>query len=82
MDGASLRVVPGQRWQAVLYLNNNSGSPVEPVIECRFTNGGSPVMTTRALVQQTGPSVRQGLAIYGPRADVFVDRVSCLVTAP
>ena len=82
MDNASLRAVPGQRWQAVLYLDNNSGNPVEPVIECRFTNGGKPVMATRAMVQQTAPSVRQGLVIYGPRTDVFVDRVSCQVTAP
>ena len=82
IDGASLRAVPGKRWQAVMYLNNNSGNPVEPVIECRFTNGGKTVMDTRAVVQTTAPSVRQGLAIYGPRTDVFVDRVSCRVTAP
>jgi hypothetical protein len=82
MNNASLRAVPGQRWQAVLYLDNNSGNPVEPVIECRFTNGGNPVMATRATVQQTAPGVRQGLVIYGPRVDVFVDRVSCQVTAP
>ena len=82
MDNASLRAVPGQRWQAVLYLDNNSGKPVDPVIECRFANGGNPVMDTRAMVQQTAPSVRQGLVIYGPRVDVFVDRVSCQVTAP
>jgi hypothetical protein len=82
MDNASLRAVPGVRWQAVMYLDNNSGNPVDPVIECRFTNGGSTVMDTRALVQTTAPSVRQGLAIYGPRTDVFVDRVSCRVTAP
>ena len=82
MDNASLRAVPGQLWQAVLYLDNNSSNPVEPVIECRFTNGGNAVMETRAFVQTTAPSVRQGLAIYGPRTDVFVDRVSCRVTAP
>lgn len=82
MDNASLRVVPGQRWRAVLYLDNNSGNPVEPVIDCRFTNGANAVMNTRALVQQIGPGVRQGLAIYGPRSDVFVDRVSCNVTSP
>src|SRR4029450_6445669 len=29
MDSASLRAVPGQRWQAVLYLDNNSGNPVD-----------------------------------------------------
>jgi hypothetical protein len=82
MDNASLRAVPGQRWQAVLYLDNNSGNPVEPVIECRFTNAGKPVMAARAVVQQTAPGVRQGLVIYGPRTDVFVDHVSCQVTAP
>jgi hypothetical protein len=82
MDNASLRVVPGQRWRAVLYLDNNSGNPVEPVIDCRFTNGNNTVMNTRALVQQTGAGVRQGLAIYGPRSDVFVDRVSCSVASP
>jgi hypothetical protein len=82
MDNASLKVVPGQRWQAILYLDNNSANTIDPVIECRFTNGANTVMDTRALVQQTGPGVRQGLAIYGPRAEVFVDRVSCAVTAP
>jgi hypothetical protein len=82
MDSPSLRAVPGQRWQAVLYLDNNSPNPVDPVIDCRFTNGGNAVMDTRALVQTTAPSVRQGLVIFGPRTDVFVDRVSCRVTAP
>jgi hypothetical protein len=82
MENASLRAVPGQRWQAILYLDNNSANPVEPVIDCHFTNGGKAVMDTRATVQQTAPSVRQGLVIYGPRVDVFVDRVSCQVTAP
>jgi hypothetical protein len=82
MDNASLRAVPGQRWQAVLYLDNNSGSPVDPVIECGFMNGANLVMNTRAIVQQTGPGVRQGLVIYGPRTDVFVDRVSCQVASP
>lgn len=82
VDGASLRVVPGQRWQAVLYLDNNSANPVEPVIDCRFTNGNNVVMTTRALVQRTGAGVRQGLVIYGPRTNVVVDRVSCSVASP
>jgi hypothetical protein len=82
MDGATLRAVPGQRWQVVMYLDNNSANSVDPVIECRFLNGGNTVMRTRATVAQTGPSVRQGLAIYGPRTDVFVDRASCNVTSP
>ena len=82
MDSPSLRAVPGQRWQAVLYLNNNSGNPVDPFIECRFSNAGNAVMDARAIVQTTAPSVRQGLVIYGPRTDVFVDRATCRVTAP
>lgn len=41
MENPTLRAVPGQRWQVVLYLNNNSGNPVEPVVECRFTNGAN-----------------------------------------
>jgi hypothetical protein len=82
MDNPTLRAVPGQRWQVVIYLDNNSNKVVEPVIECRFLNGGNTVMDTRAKVAQTGPSVRQGLLIYGPRVDVFVDRASCRVTSP
>jgi len=82
MDSPSLRAVPGQRWQAVIYLNNNSGNPVDPVIECRFSNAGNAVMDARAVVQTTAPSVRQGLVIYGPRTDVFVDRATCRVAAP
>lgn len=82
MDGATLRASPGQRWQVVLYLDNNSGNPVDPVIECRFLNGSNLVMRTRATVAQTGPSVRQGLVIYGPKTDAFVDRASCNVTSP
>jgi hypothetical protein len=82
INNPSLRAVPGQRWQAVMYLDNNSGNPVDPVIECRFTNAGNTVMDARAIVQTTAPSVRQGLVIYGPRTDVFVDRANCRVTAP
>jgi len=82
MDGATLRAVPGKRWQVVMYLDNNSANPVDPVIECRFLNGGNTVMTTRATVTRTAPSVRQGLVIYGPRTDAFVDRSSCSVTSP
>ena len=52
------------------------------MLVCRFTNGGNTVMMTRVLVQQIGPGVRQGLAVYGPRTDAFVDRVACEITAP
>lgn len=82
MDGATLRAVPGKRWQVVMYLDNNSANPVDPVIECRFLNGAATVMTTRATVARTAPSVRQGLVIYGPRTDTFVDRSSCNIVSP
>jgi hypothetical protein len=67
MDNASLRVVPGQRWRAVLYLDNNSGNPVGPVIECRFTNGGKLVMTTRALVSADRPRRAPGPGDLWPK---------------
>src|SRR5215475_11885699 len=70
MDGATLRAVPGQRWQVVMYLDNNSANPVDPVIECSFKNAGNIVMNTRATVARTAPSIRQGLVISGPRIDV------------
>lgn len=82
MDGLTLRAVPGQRWQIVMYLDNNSGNAVDPVLECRFLNGGNTVMTTRARVARTGGGVRQGLVIYGPRTEVFVDSSSCNVVSP
>ena len=82
MDNAPLRAVPGQRWQVVMYLDNNSGNAVSPVIECAFTNAGKPVMDTRATADPIGPGVRQGLLIYGPRVDVFVDRASCRIASP
>ena len=83
IDNPSLRAVPGGALAGRACIsNNNSGNPVDPVIECRFSNAGNTVMDTRAFVQTTAPSVRQGLAIYGPRTDVFVDRVSCRVVAP
>jgi hypothetical protein len=82
MDSPTLRAVPGQRWQVVMYLDNNSNQTVEPVIQCRFLNGGNTVMDTRAKVTPTGPGIRQGLLIYGPRVDAFVDRASCNVISP
>ena len=77
-----LRAVPGQRWQVVLYLNNNSGAPVQPVLECRFTNHGDVVSPTRVMVSQIGPGVRAGVAVMGPRVNYFVDRATCQVASP
>ena len=82
IDDASLRAVPGQRWQVVLYLNNNSGRTIVPLIHCSFTNAGKPVEQTRVLVPAVGPGVRVGLTVYGPQTSLFVDRATCRVESP
>jgi hypothetical protein len=82
IDDATLRAVPGRRWQVVLYLNNNSAHTVVPVIDCRFTNSGSPVEDTHALVPAVGAGVRVGMTIYGPKTDLFVNRATCAVKSP
>ncbi len=82
MDGATLRVVPGGRWQLGLYLDNNSAKTVLPALACRFTNGGKLVEATRALVPPVAGGVRVGFTIHGPKSDLFVDHADCQVTSP
>jgi hypothetical protein len=82
LEIATLQAVPGQRWQAIMYIANNSGNPIDPVIECHFTNHGQPVSDTRATVSQLGSGVRAGLVVVGPRIEIFVDRVRCQVISP
>ena len=82
LGDATLRAVPGKRWQVVLYLDNNSATTVVPVINCKFTNGGNLVEQTHVLVPAVGPGIRVGMTIYGPKVDLFVDRADCAVTSP
>jgi hypothetical protein len=82
MENTMLRAVPGQRWQVIAYLNNNSNQAVDPVVMCRFTNHGNLVTATQVQVSRLGPSVRAGISILGPRVNYFVDKASCQVTAP
>jgi hypothetical protein len=82
IENTTLRAVPGQRWQLVMYLNNNSNQPIDPVLECQFTNAGKLVSATQVQVSRIGPSVRAGIAVAGPRVQFFVDRASCKVTSP
>ncbi|MBL6617404.1 MAG: hypothetical protein ISP49_15085 [Reyranella sp.] len=82
MENVTLRAVPGQRWQLVGYLNNNSGNAVSPTLDCQFTNAGKPVTTTRATVSTLGPGVRAGVAVMGPRVTTFVDKATCQVNLP
>ena len=79
---ASLSAVPGQRWQVVLYIQNNSAGTVTPLLNCKFTNTGRLVEQTHVLVPALGPGIRAGLVIYGPKTDLFVDRANCDVKSP
>jgi hypothetical protein len=79
---SSFSVVPGKRWQNILYLSNNSASAVQPVIDCSFTNGGKTVQTTEAVLPGVGPGIRVGFTVYGPPASVFVDHSGCNVVSP
>jgi len=82
IENATLRAVPERRWQIVLYLNNNSGKTVLPLLHCSFTNGGKPVEETRVLLPAVGAGVRVGLTIHGPKTSLFVDRAACRVESP
>ena len=82
MENTMLRAIPGQRWQVVMYLNNNSAQAIDPVVDCRFTNGGKLVTATQAQVSPIGPSVRAGISVMGPRVTYFVDSVACQIVSP
>jgi hypothetical protein len=82
MENPTLRAIPAQRWQVVMYLNNNSGNAINPVVDCNFTNAGKPVTNTRATVSTIGPGVRAGIVVMGPRTNFFVDKAACQVVSP
>ncbi len=82
VDNLSLHVQPGGRWQAVLYLQNNSGSALAPVLGCGFTNAGNLVQDTRVTLPMVAGGERVGFVVTGPASEVFVDSVSCNVVSP
>jgi hypothetical protein len=82
LDSPSLQAIPGDRWVAPIYLTNNSGAPASAQVGCTFTNGGRSVQETRIIVPTAGPGQRLGMPAYGPRTEVFVDRVLCRVLTP
>lgn len=82
LDGASLLAVPGERWVTALYVTNNSAATVDTVVGCLFTNAGRKVEDTRVIVPPAGPGERLALQVYGPRVDMFVDRVTCQIISP
>jgi hypothetical protein len=82
LDTPSLQAMPGGRWIAILYVTNNSASPIAPVVDCHFTNQGQKVESVRAKVPAAGPGERLGFAVRGPAVGMYVDRVTCLPMAP
>jgi hypothetical protein len=82
LDTPSLKAVPAHRWVAVLYVTNNSGSPIDPIVDCHFTNHDQKVESIRVMVPTAGPGERLGFVVRGPRVDLFVDKVTCLPMAP
>lgn len=82
LEGASLQAVPGERWLTVIYVTNNSANIVEAVVGCTFTNAERKVEDTRVIIPPAGPGERWGVPVYGPRVDLFVDRVTCRVMTP
>lgn len=77
IDEAALKVIPQQRWQVTLHLNNNSGDTINPVVDCTFTNHGQVVESTRASLPPVNGGQRVGFVVYGPAANLFVDRAEC-----
>ncbi|CAN5500038.1 hypothetical protein BH10PSE6_BH10PSE6_02090 [soil metagenome] len=82
IDAPSLQAVPGQRWISILYVTNNSANSIDPVVDCLFTNNGQKVESIRVGVPTAGPGERLGLAVRGPRVEMFVDKVTCVPMSP
>jgi hypothetical protein len=82
VDSPSLQAVPGQRWIAILYVTNNSMANIDPIVDCHFTNHGQKVESIRVYVPTAGPGERLGMAVRGPRVDMFVDTVVCVPMSP
>jgi hypothetical protein len=82
IDAPSLQAVPGERWVSVLYVTNNSALPIDPIVDCHFTNHGQKVESTRLYVPTAGPGERLGVAVLGPKVEMFVDTVTCVPMAP
>src|SRR5213078_4851032 len=82
IDAPSLQAVPGQRWISILYVTNNSPTSIDPIVDCHFTNHGQKVESIRVYVPTAGPGERLGMAVRGPRVDMFVDKVVCVPMSP
>ena len=64
------------------YLQNKSASTFAPSLDCRFTNGGNPVLESYVQVGNVAGGNRVGLFFFGPPSNIYVDNVSCSVLSP
>lgn len=82
LESPSLQAIPGERWVAPLYVTNNSAGDVNAQVGCTFTNGGRSVHEARVVVPTARAGQRLATTVYGPRTEVFVDRVLCRLLTP
>jgi hypothetical protein len=82
IGSAALSVIPGQRWQVVLQLDNNSAGMINPVVACRFNNSSSLVEEAQANLPPVAAGQRVGFTIYGPAANLYVNQADCRLVAP
>lgn len=81
IGSASLRVIPGYRWEVSLQLANNSAESRRPVLSCTFRNQEKAVEETRLILPDVLGGTRVGLSAAGPRAEIYVDRVTCAIVS-
>jgi len=82
IDAPSLQAVPGKRWIGILYVTNNSAGSIDPIVDCHFANHGEKVESIRVMVPTAGPGERLGVAVRGPRVEMFVDTLTCVPISP
>jgi hypothetical protein len=81
LDSPTLSVIPGGRWQVVIFLNNNAAVTYNPVLDCRFNNSGRMVEQSRVTMAPVAGGTRQQLTLQGPPANIFVDSATCGVAS-
>ena len=81
LDTPSLQAVPGKRWIAILYVTNNSGADDQSDRRLPFHQPRPEGRMIRLIVPPAGPGERLGIAVRGPRVDMFVDSAVCLPMA-
>ena len=67
---------------APLYVTNNSGADVNARSAAPSPTAAGRCRKPASSLPTAGPGERLAFAAYGPRTDIFVDRVLCRVLTP